>query len=57
MDNKDTQMLDLSILGTSTKNNYSIKSSLDVIKFLLVLDIISNVILFIVLLFILRIYL
>lgn len=54
---KDTQILDLSMLGTSTKGNYSIKESLDIIRILLVFDIISNVILFIILIIILRMYL
>lgn len=56
MENKDTQILDLKMLGTSTKGNYSIKESLDMIKFLVILDIIFNIIIFIAIVIILSIY-
>ena len=53
---KDTQILDLSLIGNSTKKTYSIKQSLDVIKFLLILDIVTNCILFIIIVVILSMY-
>lgn len=55
IDKKDTQILDLSMLG-STKGNYSIKQSLDILKFLIILDIVFNIIIFIAIVFILSIY-
>lgn len=56
MENKDTQILDLKMLETSTKGNYSIKASLDMIKFLIILDIVFNIIIFIAIVIILSIY-
>jgi hypothetical protein len=56
LENKDTKVLDLSMLGTSTKGNYSIKASLDFIKFLIILDIVFNIIIFIAIVIILSIY-
>jgi hypothetical protein len=56
LENKDTQILDLSKLTTSIKGNYSIKASLDMIKFLVILDIVFNIIIFIAIVIILSIY-
>jgi len=56
LENKDTQILDLSMLGTPTKGKYSIKASLDMIKFLIILDIVFNIIIFIAIIIILSIY-